>query len=68
MRRSKRCGRSTRPCDAVEGGVEIEADDVSVYAIGDCLRPFGVTIDSTYKKQVTLDDVFLDLTGKELRQ
>ena len=50
------------------GGVEIEADGVSVYEIGDCLRSFGVTIDSTYKKQVTLDDVFLDLTGKELRQ
>ena len=49
-------------------GLEIEADDVSLYAIGDCLRPFGVTIDSTYKKQVTLDDVFIDLTGKELRQ
>lgn len=49
-------------------GLEIEADDVSLYAIGDCLRPFDVTIDSTYKKQVTLDDVFIELTGKELRQ
>ncbi len=49
----------------VLGGLEIEAEDVSVYAVGDCLRPFGVVIQSTYKKQVSLDDVFLraDRTG-----
>jgi ABC-2 type transport system ATP-binding protein len=52
----------------IEGGVEIEAEDVSLYDIEDCLRPKGVTIQSTYKRQVTLDDVFLDLTGKQLRE
>ena len=52
----------------VPEGVEIEADDVSVYEIGDCLRPFGVEIRSTANKQVSLDDVFLELTGKELRE
>lgn len=53
---------------AVPDGVEIEADDVSVYEIGDCLRPFGVEIRSTAVKHVSLDDVFLELTGKELRE
>ena len=52
----------------IDGGLEIEADDVSLYDIEDCLRPRGVTIHSTYRKQVTLDDVFLQLTGKELRE
>ena len=52
----------------IEGGVEIEADEVSLYEIEDCLRPKGVAIQSTYKKQVTLDDVFLNLTGKQLRE
>jgi ABC-2 type transport system ATP-binding protein len=50
------------------GGVEIEAEDVSVYAVGDCLRPFGIEIRSTYRRQATLDDVFLELTGKALRE
>jgi len=49
-------------------GVEIEADDVSVYEIGDCLRPFGVEIRSTATRHVSLDDVFLEMTGKELRE
>ncbi len=53
---------------AVPDGVEIEADAVSVYDIGDCLRPFGVEIRSTAVKHVSLDDVFLELTGKELRE
>lgn len=53
---------------AIEGGVEIEADEVSVYDIGDRLRPLGIAIRSTYQRQVTLDDVFLDLTGKQLRE
>ena len=49
-------------------GIEIPADDVSIYEIGDCLRPFDVEIHSTSTKQVSLDDVFLELTGKELRE
>ncbi len=52
----------------VEDGVEIEADDVTVYDLDDCLRPLGVDIRSTYRKQVTLDDVFIELTGKQLRE
>lgn len=52
----------------VPSGVEIEADDVSVYEVSDCLRPFGVDIRSSALKQVSLDDVFLELTGKELRE
>jgi ABC-2 type transport system ATP-binding protein len=52
----------------IEGGVEIEAQEAGVYEIQDVLRPLGIAIQSTYKKQVTLDDVFLHLTGKQLRQ
>ena len=52
----------------IEGGVEIAADEVNVYDIGDCLRPLGIEIESTYQRQVSLDDVFLDLTGKQLRE
>lgn len=52
----------------IEGGVEIEGEDVTLYGIEDCLRPKGVIIQATYKKQVTLDDVFIDLTGKQLRE
>ncbi len=53
---------------AVEDGVEIKAKEVSSYEIVDYLRPRGVVIESTSLKQVTLDDVFLHLTGKELRE
>jgi ABC-2 type transport system ATP-binding protein len=51
-----------------DGGVEIEGEAANIYDIQDVLRPRGVTIDSTYKKQTTLDDVFLRLTGKQLRE
>ena len=53
---------------AIEGGVEIEAAEVDVYAVGDRLRPLGIAIESTYQRRVTLDDVFLELTGKALRE
>jgi len=53
---------------AVEDGVEIKAKEVSFHEIVDYLRPRGVVIESTSRKQVTLDDVFLHLTGKELRE
>ncbi len=56
---------SARP---IAGGVEIEGEGVSIYEIGDCLRPFGVEIHGTATRHVSLDDVFLELTGKELRQ
>jgi ABC-2 type transport system ATP-binding protein len=51
-----------------EHGIEIPADSVSIYEIGDCLRRFDVEIRSTSTKQVSLDDVFLELTGKDLRE
>jgi ABC-2 type transport system ATP-binding protein len=53
---------------ATEDGVEIKAKEVSFHEIVDYLRPRGVVIESTSLKQVTLDDVFLHLTGKELRE
>jgi len=52
----------------VEDGVEIKAKEVSFTEIVDYLRPKGVEIESTSLKQITLDDVFLHLTGKELRE
>ena len=52
----------------VDGGVEIRAESVSAYDVIDCLRPKGVVVESTSLKQVSLDDVFLHLTGKELRE
>ena len=56
---------TTRP---TRSGIEIVADHVNLYELGDCLRPFDVEIVSTATKQVSLDDVFLELTGKELRE
>jgi len=52
----------------VDGGVEIRAKEVNFSEVVDYLRPKGVEIESTSQKQVTLDDVFLHLTGKELRE
>jgi len=52
----------------VEDGVEIKAKEVNFSEVVDYLRPRGVVIESTSLKQVTLDDVFLHLTGKELRE
>jgi ABC-2 type transport system ATP-binding protein len=51
-----------------EDGIEIKAKELSFYEIVDYLRPRGVAIQSTSLKQPTLDDVFLHLTGKELRE
>jgi ABC-2 type transport system ATP-binding protein len=50
------------------GGIEINAEDVNLYAIQDILRPRGVIVDSARRRTVTLDDVFLELTGKQLRE
>jgi len=52
----------------VHNGAEIRAEDVDVYDVQDVLRPLGVQIRSTQHKTVTLDDVFLHYTGKELRE
>jgi ABC-2 type transport system ATP-binding protein len=51
-----------------EDGIEIRAKELSFYEIVDYLRPRGVAIQSMSLKQPTLDDVFLHLTGKELRE
>jgi len=50
-----------------DSGAEIPGEGVTVYDIQDVLRPLGVAIESTHRKQATLDDVFLELTGKQLR-
>jgi ABC-2 type transport system ATP-binding protein len=52
----------------IEDGVEIKAKELRFSEIVDYLRPKGVEIESTSQKQITLDDVFLHLTGKELRE
>ncbi|MFC2014629.1 ATP-binding cassette domain-containing protein [Chloroflexota bacterium] len=52
----------------IEGGVEIKGKEVSFSDVVDYLRPKGAEIESTSLKQITLDDVFLRLTGKELRE
>ncbi len=51
-----------------EDGIEIKAEEFNFDEIVDYLRPRGVVIESTSRKQPTLDDVFLHLTGKELRE
>jgi ABC-2 type transport system ATP-binding protein len=51
-----------------EGGVEIDAADVSLEAVVDVLRPLGITVRSSHRRQVTLDDVFVHLTGRQLRE
>jgi ABC-2 type transport system ATP-binding protein len=52
----------------IEDGIEIKAKEVNFSEVVDYLRPKGVEIISTSQKQITLDDVFLHLTGKELRE
>jgi ABC-2 type transport system ATP-binding protein len=52
----------------VENGIEIKAKEVNFSEVVDFLRPRGVVIESTSQKEITLDDVFLHLTGKELRE
>lgn len=53
---------------SIENGVEIMDKEVSFDRIVDYLRSEGVSICSASLKQPTLDDVFLKLTGKELRE
>jgi ABC-2 type transport system ATP-binding protein len=50
-----------------DDGIEIKADNIDFSEVVDYLRPKGVMIESTSQKQVSLDDVFLHYTGKELR-
>ena len=52
----------------IDGDVAEIAGDVGLDAVVDCLRPLGVEIRSTTLKETTLDEVFLRLTGKEIRE
>ena len=51
----------------VDGHIEVDGD-VDLYTLAEALRPMGISVRSTFKKTVTLDDVFLALTGKQLRE
>ncbi len=51
----------------VDGHIEVDGD-VDLFTLADALRPMGVSVRSSFKKTVTLDDVFLALTGKQLRE
>jgi ABC-2 type transport system ATP-binding protein len=48
-------------------GAEIGSEEVTLATVVDLLRPMEIAVQSIYRKQVTLDDVFVQLTGKELR-
>jgi ABC-2 type transport system ATP-binding protein len=52
----------------ITGGVEIKAREVVFDNVVDYLRSRGVSIESITYKKPSLDDVFLHLTGKELRE
>jgi ABC-2 type transport system ATP-binding protein len=51
-----------------DGGVGVTAEQVDLWRIEDVLRPRGITVESVQRQQVTLDDVFLELTGKQMRE
>ncbi len=53
---------------AIDDGVEVRDKELSFDKIVDFLRSKGASIYSACLKQPTLDDVFLQLTGKELRE
>ncbi|HOP95710.1 MAG: ATP-binding cassette domain-containing protein [Dictyoglomaceae bacterium] len=53
---------------SVEDGVEIMDKELSFDKVVDYLRSEGVSIYSASLKQPTMDDVFLKLTGKKLRE
>lgn len=46
-------------------GVSIKAPDIDIYAVTDVLRKNGAIIRSIQMQEPTLDEVFLQLTGKE---
>jgi ABC-2 type transport system ATP-binding protein len=48
-------------------GLEIKAIEIDFYAITDFLRSKGVTIHAIQMQEPTLNDVFLQLTGKEVK-
>ncbi|MCB2224811.1 MAG: ATP-binding cassette domain-containing protein [Actinobacteria bacterium] len=50
-----------------DAGAEIADEGVSLDDVVDVLRPQGIAVRAVFRKKVTLDDVFVHLTGKELR-
>jgi ABC-2 type transport system ATP-binding protein len=52
----------------MEDGVEIKAKEISFERIVNFLHSKGIKIESTLIKEPSLDDVFLQLTGKEIRE
>jgi ABC-2 type transport system ATP-binding protein len=53
---------------SVTGGVEIPGEDVDLLQVQEVLRAHGVAVESIGRKRVSLDDVFLQLTGKQWRE
>lgn len=49
-------------------GAEIARLDVGLDEVVDVLRPLGVAVRQLYQRQASLDDAFVHLTGKELRE
>jgi ABC-2 type transport system ATP-binding protein len=53
---------------AVDGGAEVPGEAVDFVQVQQVLGQHGVTIDAIGRKQESLDDVFLALTGKQWRE
>ncbi len=51
-----------------DGRIEIRDENANLYDVADILRPQGVVVESSFRKRISLDDVFLELTGKNLRE
>jgi ABC-2 type transport system ATP-binding protein len=51
-----------------DGTIEITAKELDFKEVVDRLHTAGATVRSAYVKEPTLDDVFLQLTGKEIRE
>ena len=51
---------------AVPTGLEVPGSDVDIYEVQQLLRPHGVAIEAIGRREPSLDDVFLALTGKQL--
>jgi ABC-2 type transport system ATP-binding protein len=49
-------------------GALIESEEVSLDQVIDVLRPLGVAVRGAHRRRATLDDVFVHLTGKQLRE
>ncbi len=56
---------SARRCD---GNMLVDDPDIDLGEIIDVLRPLGVRVEAAYRNRVSLDDVFVHLTGRQLRE